>query len=240
MTVLSLHLAAQPPQDATPHVGKSPREARILAHLEMARRIAKRVARRLPRSISVDDLIAAAMIGLTEAADRFDETRGEPFVAFAEKRIRGAVLDELRRADFLSRRNRVTASRVRAVIERLEHVTGRRPDELEIAQTLGVSVEYYREHLLMLTQLSFVDVTTCPMASIEDQPEEQTATAELKSKLHRALGELPPRDASLLTLYYLEDKGYAEIGALVGISESRVCQLHGRAIARLREKLEAA
>lgn len=215
------------------------RERRILDHVDMARRIAMRVARRVPRWLSADDLVAAAMIGLTEAAERYDEARGEPFIAFAEKRIRGAVLDELRRGDVLSRRNRVTASRIGAVIRTLEHQLGRPPEDQEVADALSVTLDDYRNNLVMLTQLSFVEVGQAvqPLLANEPRPDEQTESRELVAKLKSALGELPERDARLLALYYIEELGYAEIGELFGISESRVCQLHGRALARLRERM---
>src|SRR2546430_1095939 len=108
------------------------RDRLIAEHIEMARRIAHRVGRRTPDSISRDDLVGAAMIGLAEAAERYDAVRGEPFVAFAEKRIRGAVLDELRRGDLMSRRARSTARKMGKTIRALEHALGRTADDEEI------------------------------------------------------------------------------------------------------------
>lgn len=224
-----------------PSPNESVRDRRVIENVEVARRIALRVARRVPPWLSQDDLVAAAMIGLTEAADRYDESRGEPFVAFAEKRIRGAVLDELRRGDLLSRRNRVTASRIGTTMRQLEHALGRPPEDAEIAKALSVTIEDYRENLSMLTQVSFVDVgeTVEPLRAFEPQPEEATAQKEILTQLRAALEELPERDAKLLSLYYIEELGYAEIGEIFGVSESRVCQLHGRALARLRQIMSA-
>src|SRR4051794_25954372 len=123
------------------------RERLIADHIDMGRRIALRVARRIPDWLSEDDLIAAAMIGLAEAADRYDASRGEPFVAFAEKRIRGAVLDELRRGDVLPRRGRNNARQGTPTIRTLGDKYGRGPENTEDAQGPRVTVENYREEV---------------------------------------------------------------------------------------------
>jgi RNA polymerase sigma factor FliA len=221
---------------------RNPERDRLIAeHIDMARRIALKAARRLPERLSHDDIIAAAMVGLTEAADRFNPTRGEPFVAFAEKRIRGAVLDELRRGDLLPRRARTTANRMGRVIADLEQKLGRSPEDEEVAVAMGVSVETFRDELSELTHVSVVELDGQENGGrIEDgapSPASRAERAEIVTRLRAALDEIPERDALVLSLYYVEDFNYVEIGQVLGVSESRVCQLHSRALARLRVEM---
>ena len=218
------------------------RDYLILEHAAMARRIALRVARRVPIWLSADDLVAAAMIGLTEAADRFDNSRGEPFVAFAAKRIRGAVLDEMRRGDMMPRRVRSTSRHVSATLRGLEQQLGRPAEDAEVAAALGVDVEVYHEDLEMLTHIGLVELQPDDrsVTASGDDPEEAMARAELRAQVRAGLDRIPSRDALVLSLYYVEDFSYAEIGSILGVTESRVCQLHARAILRLRGELEGA
>jgi RNA polymerase sigma factor for flagellar operon FliA len=214
----------------------------ITEHLGMARRIALRVSRRLPEWLSQEDVIAAAMVGLTEAADRYNDSRGEPFVAFAEKRIRGAVLDQLRRGDILPRRVRVMARRVGSTLRALEQQLGRPPEDDEVAAALSVPVEEYRERLERLTHVAVLPLPPRfeEHPNLSDSEESAISRAEqsiLLGKMKIALTKLPQRDAQILSLYYVEDLSYAEIGQVLGVSESRVCQLHARALARLRAEI---
>jgi RNA polymerase sigma factor for flagellar operon FliA len=210
-------------------------------HVDMARRIALRVARRLPDWIGADDVVAAAMVGLTEAAERYDSTRGEPFAAFAEKRIRGAVLDELRRGDLMPRRVRATARKVGQTAARLEGKLGRPAEDEEMAAELGVSVEEYRDELAGLSHVAVIDLERAGASNLADQgansPSAQAERDELIGRVRDGLDRIPERDARILSLYYLEDLSYAEIGEVLGVTESRVCQLHARAIVRLRAEL---
>jgi RNA polymerase sigma factor for flagellar operon FliA len=210
--------------------------ALISEHAEMARRIALKIARRTPAWVSADDLVSAAMVGLAEAADRFDAARGEPFVAFAAKRIRGEVLDELRRGDRLSRRNRVSVKKLRDCIRTLEQRLGRAPDEHEIASEAGLDVTECRELLCAVTasMATFETALAANEASDMASPHSVVERAQLTRRLDAAMANLEARDARLLALYYDEEMTYAEIGATLGVTESRVCQLHARALARLR------
>ncbi len=216
------------------------RDDLIVTHVDVAKRIALRVARRVPDWISVDDLIAAGMMGLTEAADRYDENRGEPFVAFAEKRIRGAVLDELRRGDIMPRRVRTKARQVGKVIRELEQKLGRAPEDEEIAAVLQVSVEEYRDNLAALSHVSLIEITPeiarSEAYSTKDDSSPRAAAehSEMLRLIEEALHRLEERDALILSLYYNEQFTYSEIGDLLKVSESRVCQLHARALTRLR------
>lgn len=218
------------------------RDRLIAEHVDMARRIALRLARRLPPWLREEDLVGAAMIGLTEAADRYDPSRGEPFVGFAEKRVRGAVLDELRRGDLLPRRVRGAARKVTGVIAGLEQALGRSPEDEEVARALGVSVAEYRDELALLAHVGFVEFNgqegDGDLEAAGTSPEAATERVQLVARLNACLGELPERDATVLSLYYVEELGLAEVGEVLGVSESRVCQLHARAIVRLRALFE--
>lgn len=220
------------------------RDKLIAEHIEVARRITLRVARRCPSWISIDDLLAAGMVGLTEAADRYDPSRGEPFVAFAEKRIRGATLDELRRGDIMPRRVRTQARKVGKTIQQLEQKLGRDPTDEEIAAALEVSVQEYRDNLEMLTHVTIGSLDDNP-AVLErmtcdggTSPEAAASRSETLRLIRESLERLGERDALILSLYYNEEFTYAEIGDLLGVSVSRVCQLHSRAITRLRAEIE--
>ncbi len=211
----------------------------------MARRVALRVARRTPAWIASEDLVSAAMVGLAEAAERYDASRGEPFIAFATKRVRGAVLDELRRGDPLSRSARRSARQLGETMRVLEQKLGRAPEDHEVAAALGVDVEEYQDDLAMLTHISTVALDVVEGGSGASQasqsgpsPVEELEKAQTLALLGRALRSLGDRDAQILSLYYNEEFTYAEIGQLIGVTESRVCQLHGRALARLRAAVE--
>ena len=220
------------------------RDQLIAEHYDMAQRIAARVGRRVPAWRRDDDLVGAALIGLTEAADRFDFDGPIPFVAFAERRIRGAVLDELRRGDIMPRRVRQDARKIGRVIATLEHKLGERPSDEQIAEALGVSVEEYRDELEVLTQVSFVDWDEVGIDQHVGRANDNGGAAaelerrQLSQALSLAVGALPERDAQILSLYYVEELTYAEIGEVLGVSESRVCQLHARALARLKAAME--
>ncbi|MFN0249698.1 MAG: sigma-70 family RNA polymerase sigma factor [Kofleriaceae bacterium] len=218
------------------------RDALIASHLEVARRIASRIARRCPAFIAREDLHAAAMLGLTEAAERYDSSREEPFLGFAEKRIRGAILDELRRGDILPRRTRQLARKIGHMIAQLEKEYGRPPIDEEVAEALGVSLEEYKNELeqLVHVQVGSLDADRDGMANSDASPETQASKREVLRQVRAALPRLEARDVLVLSLYYNEELTYPEIGEVLKVTTSRVCQLHGRAIARLRAEIELA
>ncbi|MFH0900373.1 MAG: RNA polymerase sigma factor FliA [Pseudomonadota bacterium] len=226
------------------------RDALILEHMDMARRIACRLARRLPPNVTVDEVVAAATLGLAEAADRYDAGRCEPFEAFAAPRIQGAVIDELRRGDPLPRRKRGMARRIGQTVDKLEGRLGRSPNEEEIAAELGVSVEEYREELEGLTHVALVELDEQNVRSLDSRaaegrghlasPFRSAERAELKQVLVKALKRLSERDALVMSLYYNEELTFAEIASVLGVTESRVCQIHTQSIVRLRTILGLA
>lgn len=216
------------------------RDRLISEHVEVARRISMRVARRCPDWIAREDLMGAALLGLTEAANRYDSSRNEPFLAFAEKRIRGAVLDELRRGDIMPRRARAMARKIGNIIRDLEGTGGPVTDEA-VAQKLNVSVEEYRNELegLVHVTIGALDNTEeSALVSEDGSPEHDAAKREAMTRVRAALPTLDQRDLLVLSLYYNDELTYSEIGQVLGVTTSRVCQLHGRAIACLKVAID--
>ena len=231
-------------QQSTSAARDERRDRLIAEHVDMAQRIAARIGRRVPAWRRDDDLVGAALIGLTEAADRYDFDGVIPFVAFAERRIRGAVLDELRKSDIMPRRVRQDARRIGRVIAKLEHVHGTRPTDEQIAQALGVSLEEYRDELEVLTQVSFVDWDEVGVDQHLGRANDNGGAAaelerrQLANALRGAMDTLPERDAQILSLYYVEELTYAEIAEVLGVSVAAVDSLIQRARQKLRESLQ--
>lgn len=211
----------------------------IAAHTEVAKRIARKMARRCPSWISREDIVAAGLLGLTEAANRYDATRAEPFLPFAEQRIRGAVLDELRRGDLLPRRVRQLARKVTTAIRLLESA-GRTPTDEAVAHALGVSVETYRKDMAHLVNVDVesIDSDNAPMlVATESSVLEQAQHHEVLAQVKAGLANMEPRDVALLSMHYLEDKTFQQIATELKITPSRACQLLWRAVERLRAQL---
>jgi RNA polymerase sigma factor for flagellar operon FliA len=207
-------------------------------------KVARRLARRLPAHVEIDDLISSGVIGLMEAADRFDPSRVDRFEAFAEFRIRGAMLDDLRSRDTLSRDMRRLSNELRDATRRLEAQLGRTPDQEEIAKRLGVGVEELYARQQKLSGSSVVGIDDAGPDLLErtgDQsaadPFEQASRRELTERMVSGIGHLPEKMQQVLSLYYCDNLNLKEIGAVLGVTESRVCQIHGEATRRLRDSL---
>lgn len=214
------------------------RDRLIHDHAHAARRIALRMARRCPDWITREDLVSAGMVGLIEAADRYDDSRREPFLSFAEHRIRGAVMDELRRGDIMPRRVRQLARKVTSAIRELEK-DGEPVSDQRVASALGVSIDEYRDGL---AQLANVEVASLDGAAykLADDGARPDALAERRKEIervHSALASLEPRDVTILGLHYIEELTYQQIAEALRITPSRVCQLLWRAVDRLRDRL---
>lgn len=221
------------------------RQEELLAiGMELVRRMAFRMARRLPPNVDVDDLIGAGMEGLLKAMSAYDPARQPQFEAYAKARIRGAILDELRAGDSLTRYGRSRMGEMTTAISKLQHALGRAPTEEEIAQELGVSLEQYQRmngDLGRAPALAGLGaVSGDEVASTANDPSEMFDEAEARAQLADAIRELPERSQQVLALYYQEECTQAEIGEILGVTESRVCQLLGEATARLRTKLNNA
>ncbi len=218
---------------------KQPARDRLIKdHADAARRIALKMARRCPDWISREDIVSAGLLGLIEAAERYDDTREEPFLAFAEHRIRGAVLDELRRGDIMPRRVRQVARKIAATIRELER-DGSTPTEVRIAEALGVTVDAYRAGLseLVHVEVGPIDVEAVRLASNAVAPDVEAGQRLTLARVREALTLLEQRDVTILGLHYMEDLTYQEIAETLRITPSRVCQLLWRAIERLRQHL---
>lgn len=221
------------------HRGPAETEALVLRHAELVKRIAYHLAGRLPPSVEVNDLIQAGMLGLIEAAANYVENRGASFETYAGIRIRGAMIDALRSLDWAPRSVHRKAREVAAAVREIEKETGRDARDAEIAARLGISLEEYHE----IVQ----DAASCRLASLEDvlvenaadsaDPFRDAAEEEFREALARAIDGLPEREKLVMSLYYGDGLNLKEIGAVLKVTESRVCQLHGQALVRLRARM---
>jgi RNA polymerase sigma factor for flagellar operon FliA len=219
---------------------RSNRDRLIRDHAEVARRIALRMARRCPDWVAREDLVSAGMVGLIEAADRYDDNRQEPFISFAEHRIRGAILDELRKGDIMPRRVRQMARKVNNAIKEVEK-GGEQASEEKVATALGVSLADYREGLAQLAHVEIapLDGEEMRLATTDIAPDVQATHRERLARVNAALALLEQRDVTILGLHYIEECTYQEIADTLKITPSRVCQLLWRAVERLRTLLAA-
>ncbi|WP_370451263.1 RNA polymerase sigma factor FliA [Lysobacter sp. N42] len=218
----------------------------VTRHGELVRRIAHHLAARLPSSVEVDDLIQAGMLGLIEAAKNFQADQGAAFETYASIRIRGAMIDEIRRGDWVPRSVHRRYRDVVSATREVEQKKGAAASSQEVANALGVSLDEYhhmledasRGQLLSLDeQMEDFDGEPRLAASCNLTPARELEHSVFKQALGDAIGGLPEREQMVLSLYYEQEMNLREIGAVLGISESRVCQIHGQAMLRLRARL---
>ena len=222
-------------------------------HLEkfapLVKRIAHHMMSRLPGSVEADDLIQVGMMGLMEALNRYEEIPGAQFETYAQQRIRGAMLDELRQLDWLPRGARRNMRQIEAAINALQQQLGRSPTEKEIAGELRVTIEGYHQMLLDARGAQLVHYEDFTDSDDDDFLERNCAATgadplanlldgDLRHALIGAIDGLPEREKTLMGLYYEQEMNFKEIGAILGVSESRICQIHSQAIARLRSVLK--
>ncbi len=228
------------------------REEMILHYTPLIKYVAQRLALRLPSHISLDYLISAGSIGLIDAVSKFDEGKGVEFKTYAEFRIRGAMLDELRAMDWVPRSVRHKATSIEKAINSLEKKIGRPGEDEEIAAEMGVSLDDYYRIVKELSGLSPLELEDVPrglpnlnlddvagslIESEEKDPLHQYQAKELKLILTEAIDELESKERTILTLYYYEELTLKEIGQVLELTESRICQLHTKAILKLRARL---
>jgi RNA polymerase sigma factor for flagellar operon FliA len=230
------------------------RQALVSAHLELVHVVVHRMLTSLPRHVDARDLYGAGLVGLLQAIDQFDATRGIGFATFATPRIRGAVLDELRSQDWLPRRLRRQAREIDATHARLENERGRAVSWADVAEALQVSASELESLVHEIRVRQPVSLDEAPRPGSTDAPspldsladpesngaEERLAQEERRRDLARAFRDLPERERTILQLHYFEGRRLREIGSTLGVSESRVSQLHGQALTRLRSRLRAS
>jgi RNA polymerase sigma factor FliA len=225
--------------------------SQLKQYSSLVRRLAHQMIAKLPANVEIDDLIQVGMIGLADALSRFDAAQGVQFETFATQRIRGAMLDELRGNDYLSRGTRKQQRSIESAVQRLEQKLGRAPLESEIAREMGTTLVEYQELLGKVrgTQLVYLedmsgddgdndfldrhvgDDVANPLAQLQDH--------RMREALVEAIKVLPEREQYVMSMYYEHDMNLKEIAAVLKVTESRVCQLHSQSIARLRVKLRA-
>jgi RNA polymerase sigma factor for flagellar operon FliA len=216
-------------------------DALVTRHAELVKRIAYHLAGRLPPSVDVADLIQAGMLGLLEAASNYAANRGASFETYAGIRIRGAMIDALRKLDWAPRSVHRKARAVAAAMREIEKETGRDAKDGEIASKMGVGLEEYHS----IVQ----DAASCRLASLDDatssamapddsaDPFREVADEGFRASLATAIDALPERERLVMSLYYTDGLNLKEIGAVLKVTESRVCQLHGQALVRLKARL---
>jgi RNA polymerase sigma factor for flagellar operon FliA len=226
------------------------RDRLVVAHIGLVKAMAQRLARRLPPQVDVADLVSIGVLGLIEAAGRYQASTGVPFDAFARRRVQGAMLDELRGMDTAPRSLRKLRRHVDSTIAQLRMTLGHEPSESEIATALGMTDEQYGEAFEQLRMLEVAQVRQldelgsdhAPLLDIcidpDEGPEIRLQRRELRLMLGAAIGALPERERQVVALYYEEELTMAEIGEVLGVCESRVSQLRSLAISRLRSSLK--
>jgi RNA polymerase sigma factor for flagellar operon FliA len=228
--------------------GKADKNQLLTDHMPLVKRLAHHMKAKLPPSVEVDDLVQAGMIGLLDAISRYEETHGAQFETYAVLRIRGAMLDELRNSDWLPRSMRQNMRKIEAAMNSLQQKLGHPPTESEVARLLKLSLSEYQDmlgdsggHQLVYYEDfhdnegndSFLD-----RYAVDDaDPLRSLLDGDFRQAVIAAIDALPPREKILMGLYYEEEMNLKEIGAVMGVSESRVSQLHTQAVARLRAAL---
>jgi RNA polymerase sigma factor for flagellar operon FliA len=214
----------------------------------LVRRLAHQMIAKLPANVELDDLIQVGMIGLNDALSRFDAAQGVQFETFATQRIRGAMLDELRGGDWMSRGDRRHQRAIESAVHKLEQKLRRAPSESEIADEMGMMLADYQQllgkvrgtQLFYLEDLSGEDGDDFLDRHVADEganPLDMLQDHRMREALVEAIGKLPEREQHVMSMYYERDMNLKEIAAVLGVTESRVCQLHSQSIARLRSKL---
>lgn len=227
-------------------VDKASMDDLVTRYAPLVKRIAHHMLARLPASVLVEDLIQAGLVGLLEAARNYDISKGASFETYAGIRIRGAMIDDVRRGDWAPRSVHRNARRVAEAIRAVETRAGRDAADYEVARELDVSLDEY--HAMLQDSASSKLFSFDDLTSGEDRPEEQIAgdsenpfddlqSDALRRELARAIGQLPERERLVLALYYDEELNLKEIGHVLGVSESRVSQIHSQATLRLRSRM---
>jgi len=229
-------------------IDKETRDGLILRYAPIVKQIADRMAIRLPPSISREELASAGVVGLINTLDNFDSRMGIKFQTYAEHRIKGAMLDELRKMDWVPRSVRRDIRRIEDTIRKLEYRLGREAEDIEVAQEMGIDISSYQSivdrargvSLLSLNDISsdgggtgFGDDSDAP------SPLGELKIKEIKKIVSEAILALSKQEQLVISLYYYDLMTLKEIGKIMGLTESRICQIHSKAIIRLRARLRS-
>lgn len=228
------------------------RDELILKYSPMVKYVAGRISMKLPESVELDDLIQVGVLGLIDAVSKYDPKRGIKFQTYAEFRIRGAILDELRATDWVPRAVRQVASQIQGIYQEIESQKGEPAHDEEVAKAMGISLEEFYQQLDAVRGISIIsfddlrpvveegeewdvlDIMADP--NIED-PVETLGLQEMRLALSEAIGSLPEKERLVVTLYYFEGLTMNEIGEVLGLTESRISQLHSKAALRMRARI---
>ena len=217
----------------------------IVQYTPLVKRIAYHLMTRLPPSVQQDDLIQAGLIGLLEALRNYDATQGASFQTYARIRIRGAMLDEIRKNDWAPRSVHRKARMIAEVVREIENRTGRDARDQEIADKLNVTLEEYNKILqdscghkvFSFDEVGFDEHGLGEISNSNNAPFEGLQADGFKKSLADAIAGLPERERLVMSLYYDEELNLREIGSIIGVSESRVCQIHSQAVIRLQSRM---
>lgn len=213
----------------------------------LVKRIAHHMLARLPSSVQLDDMLQAGMLGLLEARNNFDSSKGASFETFAGIRIRGAMIDEIRRGDWVPRSVHKNSRLIAAAIKEIEQSTGRDARDTEVAEKLGVEVDEYRQMLMEVSSGHMMDFDDLGVTEdffsqgLSDSsltPEERIQKEDFRNSLSGAISTLPEREKLVLALYYDEELNLKEIGEVLSVSESRISQINSQAMLRLQSRLK--
>ena len=219
-------------------------EAVVAQHASLVKRIAYHMKGRLPDTVLVDDLIQSGMVGLLEAARNFDPTHGASFETYAGIRIRGAMLDEIRRGDWTPRSVHRKSREMMEAIQKVENRTLSNASDAEVAMEMGIDLNEYNQILRnsSIAQVFSIDDSDESIdhkmeMSSDSNPDKEYIDDKFHAELTNAINDLPERERLVMSLYYEEEMNLKEIGSILEVSESRVCQIHGKALVMLRAKL---
>lgn len=246
--------AAKPKPGQEIEISPANRDAVIQEYGPMIKYVANRIAMRLPPHIEVDDLISVGVLGLIDAIQKYDPSRGAKFKTYAEFRVRGAILDELRSMDWVPRSVRQKAASMEVVVQKLQSQLGRPPEDDEVAAEMGLDMDEFFNALnetrsmpvLSLEDLGIAkdsgeqqSLLDCLAGKGDTDPQTQLRLTELKDIIAKAIDQLPEKERLMISLYYYEELTMREIGEVLSITESRVSQIHSKAVFRLRTKLKS-
>jgi RNA polymerase sigma factor FliA len=227
------------------------RDRLVMAHLDLVRSIARTLAQRLPNQIEINELISVGVLALIEAARRYDAGTGVPFSAFARLRLRGAMLDTLRGADWAPRSLRRLRREIDAAVGRARTVLGSEPSEADIAREMNMTPEQLSKALEQVRHLEIAAVqpldqmnedggSLLQLCATTDGADVQLERSELRAHLATALAQLPRRERDILTMHYRDEMTMVEIAKVFGLTHSRISQLRSLAVSRLRASMSAA